>query len=92
VHDLQEAGVPPGLGLLAFDVSSTIPPDSCYAILIKGTLNFTPQTTVLQAVVWGALRRHRLDAVPAPAAAFPRCRAHRDRLTRLVVKELVSCA
>jgi high-affinity iron transporter len=52
VHDLQEAGWLPGLSTLAFDVSAQIPPGSWYGALLKGTLNFTPQTTVLQAVVW----------------------------------------
>ena len=52
IHDLQEAGVLPGLNNLAFDVSGTIDPSSWYATLLKGTLNFTPATTVLQAVAW----------------------------------------
>ena len=52
VHDLQEAGILPGLNTLAFDVSGAIPPDSWYAVLLKGVFNFSPQTTVLQAVVW----------------------------------------
>ena len=52
VHDLQEAGILPGLNNLAFDVSGAIPPDSWYGTLLKGTLNFSPATTWLQAVVW----------------------------------------
>ena len=52
VHDLQEAGVLPGLDNLAFDVSHAIPPDSWYGTLLKGTLNFSPETTWLQLVVW----------------------------------------
>src|SRR6478735_3766138 len=52
IHDLQEAGVLPGLDNLAFDVSGTVDPTSWYATLLKGTLNFTPATTVLQAVAW----------------------------------------
>lgn len=54
VHDLQEAGVLPGLDSFAFDVSAAIPPDSWYGTLLKGTINFSPATTVLQAVVWVA--------------------------------------
>lgn len=54
VHDLQEAGIVPGLHNLAFDVSAVIPPDSWYGTLLKGTLNFSPATTWLEAVVWVA--------------------------------------
>ncbi len=42
----------PGLNNLAFDVSGTVDPSSWYATVLKGTLNFTPATTVLQAVAW----------------------------------------
>jgi high-affinity iron transporter len=52
VHDLQEAGILPGLNTLAFDVSGAIPPDSWYGTLLRGTINLTAQTTVLQAVAW----------------------------------------
>ena len=52
VHDLQEAGVLPGLYNLAFDVSATIPPSSWYGTLLKGTINFSPATTWLEAGVW----------------------------------------
>ena len=52
VHDLQEAGILPGLNNLAWDVSDTIDPTTWYATLLKGIFNFSPQTTVLEAVVW----------------------------------------
>jgi len=52
VHDLQEAALLPGLHTLAFDVSAAVPPDSWYGVLLKGVFNFSPQTTVLEAVVW----------------------------------------
>jgi len=54
VHDLQEAGLLPGLDSLAFDVSSVVAPGSVIGTLLKGTLNFTPATTWLQAVAWVA--------------------------------------
>jgi high-affinity iron transporter len=54
VHDLQEAGILPGLDSLAFDVSSTIPPSSWYGTLLKGTINFNPATTWLQLIAWVA--------------------------------------
>jgi len=52
IHDLQEAGVLPGLNSLAFDVSAQIPPSSWYGTLLKGTINFSPATTWLEAVAW----------------------------------------
>jgi len=52
VHDLQEAAILPGLNTLAFDVSDAIPPDSWYGTLLKGIFNFSPQTTVFEAIVW----------------------------------------
>jgi high-affinity iron transporter len=52
LHDLQEAGVLPGLNTLAFDLSGPMPEDSWYGALLKGLLNYSAQTTVLQAIVW----------------------------------------
>jgi high-affinity iron transporter len=52
VHDLQEAGLLPGLNNLAFDVSGVIPPTSWYGTVLKGVFNFSPATTVLQAAAW----------------------------------------
>jgi high-affinity iron transporter len=52
IHDLQEAQFLPGLQTLAFDVSHVIAPDSWYAALLKGIFNFTPATTLLQAIAW----------------------------------------
>jgi high-affinity iron transporter len=79
VHDLQEAAILPGLTTLAFDVSTAVPPDSWYGTLLKGILNFSPRTTVLEAVVWVAyvavvlplfLRpQRRTAAAPAPATS-----------------------
>jgi high-affinity iron transporter len=77
IHDLQEAGILPGLTTLAFDVSAAIPPDSWYGTLLKGVLNFSPRTTVLEAVVWVGyvavvltlfLRPQRRTVAQAPAA------------------------
>ncbi|MCW2828056.1 MAG: high-affinity Fe2+/Pb2+ permease [Marmoricola sp.] len=81
IHDLQEAGILPGLNSLAFDVSRQIPPDSWQGTLLKGTLNFSPATTWLEAGVWLAyviptmalfltrVRTPRRPASPAPRPA-----------------------
>ncbi|MBB3043661.1 iron uptake transporter permease EfeU [Nocardioides soli] len=79
VHDLQEAGILPGLHTLAWDVSDTIDPTTWYATLLKGIFNFSPQTTVLEAAVWvlyvvpvmtlflvSARRRSRATSAPTP--------------------------
>lgn len=52
VHDLQEAGILPGLDSLAWDVSAQVPASSWYGSILKGTLNFSGETTWLQAGVW----------------------------------------
>lgn len=52
VHDLQEAGILPGLSSLAFDVSDIIGPDSAVGTLLKGTINFSPATTWLEMSAW----------------------------------------
>ncbi len=52
VHDLQEAGVLPGLNTLAFDVTATIPPGSVVATLLKGIFNFSPASTILEVIAW----------------------------------------
>jgi len=80
IHDLQEAGILPGLNSLAFDVSGAIPPGSFVGTILKGTLNFSPATTWLQAVVWVIyvavtmtlfFRQIRRSHQPAPAPAVP---------------------
>jgi high-affinity iron transporter len=52
MHDLQEAGVLPGLKFLAFDVSSAISVDSWFGALAKGIFNFSPQTSWIEAIAW----------------------------------------
>jgi high-affinity iron transporter len=61
-----------------FDVSGTIDPSSWYATVLKGVLNFSPRTTVLEGLAWilyvvptmtlfllGARSRSARAAVPA---------------------------
>ena len=86
VHDLQEAGILPGLNSLAFDVSGQVPPSSWWGTLLRGTLNFSPATTWLEASAWLLylvptmtvfLRRTaspRTAARPAPAPEPARAR------------------
>ena len=83
IHYLQEAGLLPGLHSLAFDVSAAVPPSSWYGTLLKGTLNFSPATTWLEAAAWilyvvpvmwlylRSYRRglHRTSGAPAATAA-----------------------
>jgi len=54
IHDLQEAGILPGLHNLAFDISHVIAPGSVTGTLLKGVFNFSPATTWLEAIVWVA--------------------------------------
>ncbi|MEO5709737.1 MAG: iron uptake transporter permease EfeU [Nocardioidaceae bacterium] len=80
LHDLQEARILPGLNSLAFDVSGAIPPDSFVGTILRGTLNFSPATTWLQAVAWVIyvaltmtvfFRLIRRSSAPAPKAPVP---------------------
>src|SRR3954451_19754360 len=77
-HDLQEAGILPGLSNRAFDISGTIDPNSWIGTLLKGTFNFSPATTWLELTVWVLyivptlvifLRRVRPPPQPAPSPA-----------------------
>ncbi|TQK44112.1 high-affinity iron transporter [Streptomyces sp. SLBN-118] len=52
VHDLQEARFLGGLTDKAFNITTTVPPDSWYGTLLKGVFNFQPDPTVLQVTVW----------------------------------------
>jgi high-affinity iron transporter len=78
IHDLQEAGILPGLHNLAFDVSDVIAPTSLLGTLLKGVFNFSPATTWLEAIAWVVyvvptmilfLRRIRRHSRPTKAAA-----------------------
>lgn len=52
VHDLQEAGILPGLDNLAFDISDIVVPGTVIATVLKGIFNFSPAMTQLEVIVW----------------------------------------
>lgn len=52
LHDLQEAGVLPGLASLAFDVRHQVPLTSWYGSVLHGVFGFTPNSTWLQTIAW----------------------------------------
>ncbi len=81
IHDLWEAGILTGsfFGDPAFDVSSSVPPGSWYGTLLRGTVNFRPDPSWAEVLVWLAYisvvmtlffrpRRPTAPPVPAPRA------------------------
>ncbi|GII58832.1 iron transporter [Planotetraspora thailandica] len=73
VHDLQEAGVLPGLATHAFDISGVLDPSAWYSALLSGMFNITAQPTVWETVAWLAygipvLVLFLLPAMRRPAA------------------------
>ena len=81
VGDLQDAGVIPGVGRHAYDISTIIPSSSWYGTVMQGIVNFNPSPTWIQVIVWFAyigvvgffyIRHHRpAPARPPPAAPAP---------------------
>jgi high-affinity iron transporter len=79
VHDLQEAGVLPGIGTIAYHAAGVLDPSTWYAALLAGMFNITAEPTVLEVIAWVAYGvpvlllflwrpRRRPAAVPAPVA------------------------
>jgi high-affinity iron transporter len=52
VGELQTAGIVPGRGWIAFDLSTVVSTDSWWVSLISGITNLAPRMTVLQVAVY----------------------------------------
>lgn len=52
IHDLQEAHVLPGEDNIAYDLSAVIPPESWWAVLLRGTFNLRPVTSWFEFSAW----------------------------------------
>jgi high-affinity iron transporter len=54
VHDLQEAGILPGIGSHAYSIGTVLDPSTWYAALLSGMFNITSEPTVLEVIAWVA--------------------------------------
>ena len=75
VHDFQEAGVLPGLDVLAFDISGVLDPNSWYGAAIAGMFNITATPTVLETIAYLVYLVPVLVAFLWPARPVPSSRA-----------------
>ncbi len=71
VHDLQEAGVLPGLNTLAYDISGVLDPSAWYTALLTGMFNITPKASVLEVAAWVAYAVPVLVLFLRPGAKQP---------------------
>ncbi|MEU4422459.1 iron uptake transporter permease EfeU [Actinoplanes sp. NPDC024001] len=71
VHDLQEAGVLPGLNTLAYDASGVLDPSAWYTALLTGMFNVTPTASVLEVAAWCAYAVPVLFLFLRPAGRKP---------------------
>ena len=75
IHDLQEAGVLPGLNNLAFDVSGVVDPGTWYAAAAQGNPELHAPDHGAPGGRLGAVRRHRALLLPPPEPAHGRAGA-----------------
>ena len=71
VHDFQEAGVLPGLDVVAFDISGVLDPNSWYGAAIAGMFNITAAPTVLETIAYLAYLVPVLTAFLWPSRSTP---------------------
>lgn len=52
VIEFQEVGILPGSDVIAYDITSVLPPDSAVAALLRGFFNFRPEASWLVVGAW----------------------------------------
>jgi high-affinity iron transporter len=52
VHDLQESGLLPGIGTVAYHAGGVLDPSAWYSAVLTGMFNITAEPTVLEVVAW----------------------------------------
>ncbi len=71
LHDLQEAGIIPGLNSTVFDVSAQVPLSSWYGALLKGAFNWNPSPSFVELGAWLAYLSVVMTLFLRPSSAKP---------------------